>query len=80
MACSRKPRLVGRYTSLSDSDRRCVSHALGGSHALLGRNNPNLLGVFRPATEGLALLTRDVSRYRTYYPSVQLIAPEIRDK
>jgi predicted nucleic acid-binding protein len=32
------------------------------------------------ATEGLALLTRDVSRYRTYFPSVQLIAPEISDK
>jgi predicted nucleic acid-binding protein len=29
------------------------------------------------ATEGLALLTRDASRYRTYFPSVQLIAPEI---
>jgi predicted nucleic acid-binding protein len=27
------------------------------------------------ATEKLALLTRDVSRYRTYYPSVQLIIP-----
>jgi len=27
------------------------------------------------ATERLALLTRDVSRYRTYYPSVQLIIP-----
>jgi predicted nucleic acid-binding protein len=27
------------------------------------------------ATENLALLTRDVSRYRTYYPSVQLIFP-----
>jgi predicted nucleic acid-binding protein len=29
------------------------------------------------ATEGLALLTRDASRYRRYFPSVQLIAPEI---
>jgi predicted nucleic acid-binding protein len=29
------------------------------------------------ATEGLALLTRDAARYRTYFPSVQLIAPEI---
>jgi predicted nucleic acid-binding protein len=27
------------------------------------------------ATEKLTLLTRDVSRYRTYYPSVQLIVP-----
>ena len=27
------------------------------------------------ATAKLALLTRDVSRYRTYYPSVQLIIP-----
>jgi predicted nucleic acid-binding protein len=27
------------------------------------------------ATEGLMLLTRDVSRYRTYFPSIQLIAP-----
>ena len=27
------------------------------------------------ATESLALLTRDVSRYRTYFPSVQLIIP-----
>ena len=27
------------------------------------------------ATESLALLTRDVSRYRTYLPSVQLIIP-----
>jgi predicted nucleic acid-binding protein len=28
------------------------------------------------ATENLALLTRDVARYRTYFPTVQLIAPE----
>jgi predicted nucleic acid-binding protein len=28
------------------------------------------------ATEGLMLLTRDVSRYRTYFPSIQLIAPD----
>jgi len=27
------------------------------------------------ATENLALLTRDVSRYRTYFPTVQLIVP-----
>jgi predicted nucleic acid-binding protein len=27
------------------------------------------------ATENLALLTRDVSRYRTYFPAVQLIVP-----
>ena len=27
------------------------------------------------ATESLALLTRDGSRYRTYFPTVQLIAP-----
>ena len=28
------------------------------------------------ATDGLILLTRDVSRYRTYFPSIQLIAPD----
>lgn len=27
------------------------------------------------ATENMALLTRDVSRYRSYFPSVQLITP-----
>jgi predicted nucleic acid-binding protein len=27
------------------------------------------------ATEGLALLTRDAARYRSYFPTVQLIAP-----
>jgi predicted nucleic acid-binding protein len=27
------------------------------------------------ATESLALLTRDISRYRTYFPTVQLIVP-----
>ena len=27
------------------------------------------------ATESLALLTRDVARYRTYFPTVQLIVP-----
>jgi predicted nucleic acid-binding protein len=27
------------------------------------------------ATESLTLLTRDVSRYRTYFPTVQLIVP-----
>jgi len=27
------------------------------------------------AVDGLALLTRDVSRYRTYFPTVSLIAP-----
>lgn len=28
------------------------------------------------AVEGLRLLTRDASRYRTYFPTVELIAPE----
>jgi predicted nucleic acid-binding protein len=28
------------------------------------------------AVEGLRLLTRDPSRYRTYFPTVELIAPE----
>jgi predicted nucleic acid-binding protein len=28
------------------------------------------------AVEGLDLLTRDPARYRTYFPSVQLLAPE----
>ena len=28
------------------------------------------------ATDGLMLLTRDLSRYRTYFPSIQLIAPD----
>jgi hypothetical protein len=28
------------------------------------------------AVEGLALLTRDPTRYRTYFPTVDLIAPE----
>jgi predicted nucleic acid-binding protein len=27
------------------------------------------------AVEGMALLTRDPSRYRTYFPSVELVAP-----
>ena len=30
------------------------------------------------ATESLALLTRDVARYRTYFPAMQLIAPPDR--
>lgn len=29
------------------------------------------------AVEDLALLTRDISRYRTYFPTVELISPEI---
>ena len=28
------------------------------------------------ATESLALLTRDVSRYRTYFPTIHLIVPD----
>jgi predicted nucleic acid-binding protein len=28
------------------------------------------------AIDGLMLLTRDVSRYRTYFPSIELIAPD----
>lgn len=28
------------------------------------------------AVDGLALLTRDVRRYRTYFPTVELIAPD----
>ena len=32
------------------------------------------------ATESLALLTRDVSRYRTYFPTVHLIVPNGNDR
>ncbi len=32
------------------------------------------------ATESLALLTRDVSRYRTYFPTVQLIVPNGKNR
>jgi predicted nucleic acid-binding protein len=32
------------------------------------------------ATEKLALLTRDVSRYRTYFPTVQLIIPDGKNR
>jgi predicted nucleic acid-binding protein len=32
------------------------------------------------ATESLALLTRDVSRYRTYFPTVRLIVPNSNDR
>jgi len=43
-----------------------------------GQKHAPLLDFFigaHAATEKLALLTRDVSRYRTYFPSVQLIIP-----
>ncbi|HPS78920.1 MAG TPA: type II toxin-antitoxin system VapC family toxin [Thermoanaerobaculaceae bacterium] len=30
------------------------------------------------AVAGLALLTRDATRYRTYFPKLQIIAPEVR--
>jgi len=31
------------------------------------------------AVENLALLTRDVARYRSYFPKLQILAPTIRD-
>ena len=36
---------------------------------------PDFLIGAHAAIEGMALLTRDASRYRTYYPSVELISP-----
>jgi predicted nucleic acid-binding protein len=31
------------------------------------------------AVEGLALITRDVSRFKTYFPAVELVTPPARD-
>lgn len=37
---------------------------------------PNFFIGAHAAVAGIPLLTRDVSRYRTYFPSLELIAPE----
>jgi predicted nucleic acid-binding protein len=45
-----------------------------------GGAKTNVLGDFfigaHAAVSGLPLLTRDTGRYRTYFPSVKLLAPE----
>lgn len=46
----------------------------------LGGTRERILGDFyvgaHAQVEGLALLTRDAARYRTYFPKVKLIAPD----
>lgn len=46
-----------------------------------GGNKQNVLADFfigaHAAVEGLALLTRDSRRYRTYFPTLDLITPEL---
>ncbi len=44
-----------------------------------GRRHSTLPGFFigaHAAVEGMPLITRDASRYRTYFPTVHVIAPE----
>lgn len=50
-----------KYRSLGGQRRSPLPDFFIGAHA---------------AVAGLRLLTRDVSRYRTYFPTVELIAPE----
>lgn len=48
-------------------------------HRKVGGSKNNVLADFfigaHAATEGLALLTRDAKRYRSYFPTVELIVP-----
>lgn len=51
----------GRYRRAGGSRERTLPDFLIGAHA---------------ASEGYALLTRDPTRYRTYFPDLELIAPD----
>lgn len=50
-----------RYRRLGGTKERTLPDFLIGAHAL---------------TAGFALLTRDASRYRTYFPELNIIAPD----
>ena len=54
-------RTFARYRRLGGTRERILGDFYVGAHAQV---------------EGLALLTRDAARYRTYFPKVKLIAPD----
>ncbi|WP_280328351.1 hypothetical protein [Pseudomonas sp. BN102] len=56
---------------------------LGARYRKAGGSKQNVPADFfigaHAAVEGLALLTRDNRRYRTYFPTLDLITPELAD-
>ena len=67
---------------LSSMPRQALFHAgkVFRRYRAAGGNRTGVLPDFfigaHAETKGLRLLTRDVRRYRTYFPSVELIAPD----
>ena len=60
-AAFRAGRAFGRYRRAGGLRRSPLPDFYIGAHAV---------------TEDLTLITRDVGRYRTYFPSVKMVAPD----
>jgi predicted nucleic acid-binding protein len=63
------------YRGRRRSSRGSASSATGEDAAAVDPPLPDLYIGAHAAVAGLVLLTRDATRYRTYFPGLEIIAP-----
>ena len=76
--CAPSWSIVCRCPTTPPSGRRAPLDAIAAPAAYAGRRCPTFYIGAHAVTEDLTLITRDVARYRTYFPSVKLVAPDGR--